>query len=308
MRHAPRHVIHDLGSLRLFAAVVEAQSLSKAARRLALAPSTASKRLSDLEARLGTTLINRTTRRLAITAAGRTFHEYCQRALHELDEAEAEMLDYNQVPRGHLRVTAPTVLAVRHISPRLPEFMRRYPEISIEFVLTSRRLDLMGDVIDVAIRVMEIPDPGVEAERLCANRRVYCAAPAYLERFGTPRSPEDLARHNCLIAKGEVFNNVWTFKKGNRLQQMRVSGSLTADNGELIREAVVGGVGIARLPTFLIGQDLKAGTVREVLAPYAFQTTTMYAVLPHRRPRPRKQEAFVAFLKEMFSPVPPWER
>lgn len=302
-----RHIIEDVGSLRLFAAVMETQNLSQAARRLALTPSTASKRLSDLEARLGTTLISRTTRRLAVTAAGRTFHEYCLRVLHELDEAEAEMLDYNQVPRGHLRITAPTVLAVRHISPRLPDFMRRYPGISIEFVLTSRLIDLMSEAIDVAVRVMETPESGSTAERLCANRRVCCAAPAYLERFGTPRTPEELSKHNCLIAKGEIFNNVWSFKKGNRTKQVRVSGNFVADNGELIRDAVAGGLGIARLPAFLIGQDLKDGTVREVLAPHMLQNTALYAVLPHSRPRPRKQEVFVSFLKELFSPAPPWD-
>ena len=194
--------LKDLTSLRVFARVVELQSFSEVARRSGVTPATISKHVSSLEGQLGARLVNRTTRRLFITEAGQRLYEHCVRIMQELDQAEAEVAEVRGEPAGPLRVTAPMLFGLLRIAPRLPEFARQYPKVSIDLDLSVEKIDLFQERIDVAVRIAEAIDPGLVAFRLAPYRRVFCASPAYLAAHGTPRTPEDLAHHNCLVSRG----------------------------------------------------------------------------------------------------------
>lgn len=299
-----KEVFEDLNTLRIFARVVELESFSEVARRMGVTPATVSKHIGALEGRLGARLVNRTTRRLFITEAGQRLYERCLRVLQELEEAEAELSEMQNEPSGLLRVTAPLMLAGRRISPRLPEFMKQYPKLAIDLNLSIRKLDLFQEHIDVAVRIAEVIDPGLVAFRLAAYDRVFCASPDYLRERGTPKTPEDLANHNCLISRGATLNSSWPVKKDGRVVQMRVSGNLVADNGEVIRDAAVAGLGLCMTASWLVEEDLRAGRLVEVLAAYAVQNRAVYAVLAQRGAMTPKLRCFIDFLKECFAEDP----
>jgi DNA-binding transcriptional LysR family regulator len=308
-RDTARHgSLTDITQLRVFVAVVDTASFSGAARRLSMTPSTVSRHIGDLEARLGAMLVSRTTRHLVITEAGKRFHEHCVNILDELGAAEAEAEQYTREPKGVLRVTAPAVLAQRHISPHLPGFLGQYPGLGMDMILTSQTLDLVSAGIDVAIRVTAEVDPGLVAIRLAPNRRVFAASPDYLERHGAPQSPDDLAAHNCLTSRSERSSAPWPMRRGNKVVQQRVHGNLIADNGEILLEATLQGTGIAMLPMFLAAPYLRSRRLVSVLERHAVDNISIFAVLPHRKYVPRKTRCFIDFMKGLFGPPPPWER
>jgi DNA-binding transcriptional LysR family regulator len=293
-------VIQDVGSLRVFASLVELKSFSEVARRLGVAPATISKHIGALERDLKTPLVNRTTRKLFVTEAGQRFYEHCLRILAELEQAEADLQGLRSEPSGHLRVSVPMMLGMRRIAPVLPQFMKRYPQISIELNVSIEMVDMYQERIDVAVRVAETLDPGLIAVKLAPYRRVFCAAPAYLERNGVPRTPEDLRHHNCLISRGAALNASWPIKRENGVSQVRVSGNFTADNGEVVRDAALAGLGIMMTARWLVEDDLKAGRLAEILPGYAVQSRAVYAVMPPRSQNASKTRVFVDFLKEQL--------
>lgn len=296
-RNRPVGAIRDLGSLRIFSLVVEMGSFSEVARRVGCTPATISKTVGGLEDRLRTQLVSRTTRRLFITEAGQRLYEHASRIIQELEQAEGELSDMQSEPSGHLRVSAPGVFASRLLSSHFPEFMKKYPKISLDVMLNSHIVDLYAERIDVAIRVAEQIDPGLIGIKLAANRRVICAAPDYLRVHGTPRSPEALEQHNCLVMRGAAIVDHWPMQDGPRVVNTRVAGNFIADNGEILRDAVLGGLGIAMLPDWLVGADVRLGTLKEILATHVAQTTSIYAVLPQRSYVAPKVRCFVDFLK-----------
>ena len=300
-------VIRDLTSIQIFASVVETQSFSQTARRLGMTPSTVSKHIGALEDRLGARLVNRTTRRISITENGTGFYDRCINVLQELEAAETEILQLTQEPKGLLRVTAPNVLTTRHISPFLPEFLRRYPEMRLDFLLTSRTIDMVEEGVDLSIRLASEVNPQLHSEVLAPNRRVFCAAPEYLEKHGVPKKPDDLLEHNCLIARTVQLLNTWLVTEGGRVRSLRVSGNLIANNVDILRDALVGGLGIANVGTFVVGDDLKSGRLVPILQDYTVQNSWFFAVVPHRRHVPLKSRVFIDFLKETFGPVPYWD-
>lgn len=304
---AARHVLEDVTSLRTFVSVVETKGISAAARRLKLTPSTVSKHISLLEERLGVRLINRTTRRLSITDMGARLYEHALRILQELEAAEAEILEFDRVPKGLLRVTAAPIMAVRHIGPHLSEFTKRYPEISLEMVVNSQMVDLVNEGIDVAIRIAADVSRHMQSIRLAPIRRVVCASPDYLAQHGTPKTIDDLADHNCLLRQGSNLVNKWTLKDNRGTRAIRIDGNFTADSSEILREAVIGGVGIALMPTFVCWQDLLDGRLVEILPGSAVVDTWIYAVVPHRRHMPSKTRAFIDFTKETIGDPPVWD-
>ena len=291
----------NLDSLRIFSLVVDRGSFSEVARQLGCTPATIGKHIAALEERLRTQLVSRTTRRLFITEAGQRLHEHAARVFHELEQAEAELSETQREPSGHIRVTAPGVFATRILSPHLPGFMRRYPKISLELILNSHILDLYAERIDVAVRITSDVAPGLIAIKLAPNRRVICAAPEYLRAHGTPQSPGDLAQHNCLLMRGTSATKHWPTRSGEELANTPVSGNFIADNGDLLRDAVLAGLGIVRLPYWLIDADLRAGRLTEILADHVAQTTSIYAVLPQRTYVSSKVRCFVDFLKEALA-------
>jgi DNA-binding transcriptional LysR family regulator len=290
--------LRDLSSLRVYARVVELKSFSEVARRMGITPATVSKHVASLETTLRAHLVNRTTRRLYITEAGQRFYDHCVTILNELDRAEAELTEIRGEPSGHLRVTAPLMFGLAKISPRLSGFMGRYPRVSLDVDFSVEKMDLVGQRIDVAVRIAESVDPGFVAFKLGPYTRVFCAAPSYLEAHGTPLSPDELAHHNGLITRGASLNATWPVNREGAVVQMRVSGNLVANNGRVVRDAAIDGRGIVMVPKWIVDDDLAAGRLVEILHGYVPANRAVYAVLPRQGALLPKVRAFVDFLRE----------
>lgn len=298
-----------LNDMAVFVKVVGAGGLSAAARELGLSPAMVSKRLSRLEARLGGRLLNRTTRRLSLTEEGARYYERAAQILAEVEEAEALVGAGRVAPRGTLRVSAPAAFGRRHVAPLVKDFTARYPELRIHLDLDERIVDLVEDGFDVAIRIAELEDSTLVARKLAPNRRVVCASPEYLRRHGTPATPADLARHNCLVVTTrDSRQDLWPFAGPDGPQTVRVSGMLTCNNGEVIRQWALDGLGLALKSTWDVGEDLREGRLRAVLAEHVQGGVSVYAVYPHRQYLPAKVTAFVDYLQQAYGPEPYWDR
>jgi DNA-binding transcriptional LysR family regulator len=296
----------SLSHLRVFAAVVETMSFSSAAQRLSMMPSTVSKQISDLEATLGVLLVNRTTRTLLITDAGRMFYQRCLNILDEIGQAQSELEEGTSEPKGLVRVTAPGVFAQRHIAAHLPEFLARYPAIRVDMILTTQLLDMVREGIDVAIRITAHPDDNLVAIRLADNERTFVASPAYLEKHGTPQSPAQLNEHNCLLSRQEGRGAPWSVKVGTEVQSLHLSGNLIADNGEILLEAALQGGGIAMLPAFLTAPYIRSGRLVSILQAHAVDPTAIYAMLARRKYVAKRTRCFIDFMKELLA-QPRWK-
>ena len=294
--------------IAVFTRVAETGSFSTAARDLGLSKSAVSKRVAALEDRLGARLINRTTRRLSLTEVGVAFYERAVRILTELEEAEQAVSRLHGEPRGTLRINMPMSFGIGHVAPALADFMARYPELRVAMELTDRRVDLIEEGVDLAIRIAELPDSSFIARRLAPARRAVCASPEYWLRHGRPRHPAELADHTCLIYTYLSAQREWRFKGPKGPVSVRVSGCLEANNGDALRDAAVAGLGVYLAPTFIVGDDLRTGRLEEVLAEYEDSRLSVYAVYPHRQHLSAKVRAFVDFLVERFGPEPYWDR
>ena len=247
----------SLTDIAVFVQVVQSGSFTGAARRLSLSKSVVSKYVTRLEKRLGARLLNRTTRRLSVTEAGQAFYERSRRGLLEIEEAEAEGSRLQGEPRGTLRVNTPMSFGVLHIAPAIPEFLRRYPELSVDMHLDDRRVDVVKEGFDVSIRISDLPDSSLIARRVGPCRHAIVASPDYLKRHGTPRTPNELRDHNVITYEYQESALEWHFQKaGETPISVPVSGSIQMNNSLALREAVLNGAGITRTPTFVVGRDL----------------------------------------------------
>lgn len=304
----------NLAGMAIFARVAEAKSFSAAARRLGVSKSAVSKQVAQLERSLKARLLNRTTRRLSLTEVGAAFYEHCARMLAEAEAAELAVSRLYAEPRGVLRVTSPAAFGHLHVAPAIPDFIARHPDVSVQIVMNDRTVDLAEEGFDVAVRLTRDKAPNVVARTLAPVRWAVCAAPAYLKKHGVPRAPRDLARHNCLFYSFLEASSEWRFSQagdGAGVETVQVAGNFTVNNSEALRQAVLKGLGIALLPTFSVGADLRAKRLRPVLADYRAQGTLgdeIYAMyLPTRYLSP-KVRAFVDFLAARFGPEPYWDR
>jgi len=300
----------SLNEMATFVRVVEAGSLSGAARDLGLSPAMVSRTLAALEARLGVRLIHRTTRRLHLTDEGSAYHDACVRILGEIDEANAAASAGGDVVQGTLKIALPAAFGHRHIAPLIPRFVERHPNVRLALDLSDRAVNLVEEGYDLAVRIAELKDSTLAARKLAPNRRVVCASPAYLERHGTPRTPDELAGHNCLVANWEHdFSTTWEFKdpKGHP-GAVRVSGRYVCDNWEVLREWAIAGLGVALKSIWDVRDHLEDGSLVALCPDYTFDTdVAIYAVYPHRRNLAAKTRAFIDFLVESFGPEPYWD-
>lgn len=289
--------------LKTFVEVVEAGSLSGAADRLNVAKSVVSRRLKTLESRLGTPLMMRTTRRQSLTEAGEAFYERCVNLLADLESAEEAVTERDGTLRGRLRIAAPQIFGFTHVAPALLEFMARHPDLLIDVDFSDRRVDLVQEGFDMAIRVGVLADSTLRAHRLSRVRMAVCASPDYLARFGMPETPDDLGHHHC-IRYSQVSNvNIWHYRdRDQRLGQVRVPIRALSSSGEFIREAAISGFGVMLSPTFLVSNALAAGTLVTVLDDYEWYDSApelnVYAVFPPSRHRSRRVRMFTDFLAE----------
>ena len=294
----------DLNSMAVFARVVEEQGFSAAARRLGLSKSAVSKHVAQLEDRIGARLLHRTTRRLRLTDVGAAFYERCARILAEAEEAELAVSRMSSAPRGTLRISAPVSFGSRFLAGPIAEFAIRYPELRIEMVLNDRLVDVVDEGYDVAIRIGRLADSSLIAKRLCTMPMLVVGSQAYLTQHGTPQVPADLQQHNCMLYSLSTTGDVYHFRDGDRELSVKIDGSLRANNGDILMEAVRRGVGLAFMPAFLCGRDVRDGTVVEVLADYRTTTGAISAVYAHNRHLSVKVRMFVDFLVAHFAEVP----
>lgn len=299
--------MHELSGMELFIKVVESKSFTEAAKQLGITPSAVSKQITRLEDRLGVQLLNRTTRRIALTDVGAAYYERCVRIMAEVEEAEALVSNLYTKPRGLLRVSVPVILGQLHFAPAVPLFLKQYPEVQLELIMNDRYVNPIEEGFDLVIRIDELPDSSMVARRLAPNRRVVCGAPAYFEAHGTPETPDDLMRHNCLTYGPHYPHKEWFFKIGETRRAVRVAGNFQTNNAQALRMAALGGLGIALLPTFIVGADLRQGLLRPVLSQYVSSDTAIYAVYPHSRHLSPKVRAFVDFMAQRFGPHPAWD-
>jgi DNA-binding transcriptional LysR family regulator len=300
--------MEDLERMVIFARVVETRSFSEAARRMGLSKSLVSKRITQLEKSVGARLLNRTTRAMSLTEAGAVFYEHCARIVEELEAAKSAVGQLHAEPRGLLRVSALVAFGTMHIAPALPEFLSAYPDLQIDMEIKDRFVDLADERFDVAIRIAREPSQNLVARRLATVRRKVCATPGYFKRRGIPKTPKDLERHNCLTYTSFDPQGPWRFKgPDGRTIDVRASGNLRLNDDEALSEAVLKGLGIAVLPTFIIGRDLQAGRLRSVLPEYVPAERHIFAVYLPTRHVSAKVRAFIDFLVARFGPKPYWD-
>jgi len=296
-----------LTALQAFVRVVEAGSFVRAADQLGVSTTSVSRLVGELEAELGTRLLQRTTRRSSLTAAGAEYFQRAQQILAALDEADAAAGLEASRPSGHLRVSAPVAFGTMHLAPLLCEMHARHPAVRLDIALSDRVVDLVEEGFDVAIRIAANLAPTLVARRLCPVRMVACASPAYLDRNGAPRVPADLALRECLVYTLSPNPDDWRFENADGALHVRVDAALRSNHGELLRQAALGGQGITVLPTFMVGADLAAGQLVLVLPRFQLPALAAHAVYPTRRHLPAKVRVFVDLMAEKLSDPPPWD-
>lgn len=286
--------------LATFSAIVSAGSISKAAARLGCGKSVVSRQLAKLEADLGARLIQRTTRRLTLTEVGEAVLLEAQQIDRSLANVEQISGQFQQEVRGRLRVACPRPLGQRYLVPLLTTFTQQHPQVEITLVVEDRLTDLVAEQIDVAIRVAHMEDSTLVARKLAPNPRVLVAAPAYLARAGTPKTPADLAQHNCLLyISGTAVRDEWTFRKGTATTPIRASGNIKMNDGMALAASACAGAGITVLDRVMVEPELASGVLVELLPDYRLAAgPPVYAVYPARKWLPLKTKAFVAFLQE----------
>jgi DNA-binding transcriptional LysR family regulator len=285
-----------IAAMRLFVRVVETGSFSAVAVETAQGQSAVSKQVAALEDHLGTRLLERSTRRHRLTEDGQVFYDHARDVLESAAAAEAAVGRRRQRPEGLLRVGTTTGFARAQIIPRLPRFMALYPELSVELVLSDSRADLIGQGLDLVIRIGQLADSGLILHRLGTSRRLLMASPAYLARRGVPQSPADLAGHDLLLYTPLAHGDVWELQSAAGLLTLPVRGRLRFNSSEGVWAAARAGLGIGRLTTWSVGDDLDAGRLVQVLPDYAPPDFTIAALWPSRRHTPAKVQALVAFL------------
>lgn len=297
-----------LGDMAAFVKVVEAKTFTAAAERLGWSKSVVSRRLSELEERLGVRLLNRSTRRLSLTEAGQAYYDRCVRILADVEETEDAVASLHTEPRGLLRVNAPMTFGIRHLAPAITAFMDRFPLVDIDLVLNDRFVDLIDEGYDLALRIGTLADSTLVARRLAVCRRVVCAAPGYLAAREPLQQPADLAAHACLVYTNSSAPDLWRFTGPDGAETpVRVKGRLRVNNGDVLRECAAAGLGIVQLPSFIVAEALADGTLEAVLCDYRLRDTAVHAVFPHNRYLSTKVRAFVDFLAGRFGPDPYWD-
>ena len=298
--------MNGISAIPIFVAVIEHKGFSAAAEHLGLTKSAVSKRISQLEDQLGAKLLHRTTRRLSLTEAGEQFYGHALKALSAAQDAVDCVAQLQGEPQGKLRIHAPMSFGHLHISPLIPEFLTRYPKITVDLVLDDKAVDLVAEGIDVAIHAGKLPDSDLIARKLAPGNSVVCASPEYLSQYGHPPHPTALKQHNCILFSYSNNASLWRFTNDSETCEVEVSGNYQANNSEVLRQALLKHFGIARLPTFIAGEDIKAGRLVNVFPSYKMPHKDIYALYIARQYLPEKVRAFLDFAIEYFGADKPY--
>lgn len=295
-------------SLNVFVKVAEAGSLSGAARVLDTSNPSVTRHLAELETHVGARLFNRNTRRLSLTETGAIYLERCKQVLADIDTANMDAATSASQPNGALRINAPVSFSVNHLARVLPEYAQRYPEVHLDVTLSDRVVDLIDEGYDLAIRIGRVQDSSLVARQIAPARMVICASPDYLKVHGTPKAPADLARHNCLDYTYSSTRGEWHLARAGKTHVVRVKGSMQSNNGDLLREAAIAGMGIIVQPSFMVHRELRDGQLIALLNDHVIAGKTILAVYPSRRHLSAKVRTFVDYLVEKFGDNPYWDR
>jgi len=296
-----------LRAYEVFCSTVETLSFSRAARRLGTSKAVVSKYVAGLEAELGVRLLQRTTRVVSLTPAGRALYERCRQLLEEITAMEDTARDERSAVSGSLRVSAPVAFGLLHLGPRLPAWLSMHPELALDLSLSDRYVRLVEEGFDLALRIARrLQDSSLVATSIATTQMIVCGAPAYFARTGRPRHPRDLARHTCLAYASTSGSTrpSWSFSRGGQSTSVQIAPQLQVDNSVLLRDALRAGFGLALMPTFVVADDIRAGSLIQVLRAYEVEPLTIYAVYPAARHLLHKTRAFVEFLRQSFADAP----
>ena len=287
--------------MQTFVRVAESGSLSATAERMKIAKSAVSRRLADLESRLGVQLLHRTTRRISLTDSGRQFYEQSQRMLAELDEAEQTLSREHTTLRGMLRVAAPLSFGIRHIAPLLDQFMLQHPGIQLDVDLDDRRVNLIEEGIDLAIRIGLLADSSLVMRRLTSVQQIICASPGYLQQHGTPQQPEDLKHHQALHYSNIPDSQHWQFNLPDNTLTVRPHVRMRANNGDVLVQAAIDGLGVLESPDFICSDAIHQGLLQPILSDYPKTELSVYVIYPSQRHVPQRLRALIDFLVQHFN-------
>lgn len=296
-----------VAAMRVFTAVVEAGSFAGASGKLDLSRGMTTRYVAQLEAHLGVRLLNRTTRKLSLTEAG---SDYCQRAIDVLtmvDEAARSAAHETATPRGTLRVASSIGFGVGHLDRAIAAWLQHHPGVEVDLTLSERKVDLVEDGFDLAVRVAAQIDPGLVARRLAPVRTVVCASPAYLKKHGTPAAPDDLVHHNCITFAHASFLDEWHFRRKAEERSVRIAGNLRSSSGAIAVNAAIAGLGVIFEPAFLPYEALRRKQLVRILVDWETPEVSLFAVYPNRKFLPPKVRSFIDFLAQRFEGEPYWE-
>lgn len=296
-KRQPKQRLDSLASIYLFKSVIETKNFSETARLLAITPSSVSKRVKSIEDQLQVRLIDRTTRNVRPTEAGLRFFQRCTEIAYLVEETENEVHDNAHGPAGTLRIAAPPGFALARLNSVIYSFVREYPKIEVEVVLNAEMQELVEHGIDLAIRLGgSEPEGAGLVKRIGENRRVYCAAPKYLDIHGTPAMPSQLQKHSCIIGRGKYLTNRWQFHVNGRTEEVQVTGRFVTNNISLVLDAAVQGVGVAMIPRYFTEDQLARGDLVEILAEFNAVHSWVYVIIPQRHHVPFKTRKFLEFM------------
>jgi DNA-binding transcriptional LysR family regulator len=298
-----------LRAYEVFVTVVSRGSFTRAADTLDTSPANVTRYVNELEAHLGTRLLNRTSRRLSLTEGGETLYARCKTLLDDVAETEGLVSSASVEPRGRLRINAPVSFGIRHLAPLWPEFMRKYPQVELDVALIDRVVDIVDEGYDLAIRISRAGSTNQAARKLATSRNILCAAPAYLAGSGVLSAPADLIEHRCIGYSYAATGDEWQLiDSEDKVHPVKVNCHMHSNNGDTARAAALAGQGVIWQPTFLVGHDLRAGTLVQVLPEYRLPDIDVLALYPSRRHLNAKIRAMIDFLVDAFGGVPPWDR
>lgn len=301
--------VDRLEEMRTFIQVADARGITGAAERLGVAKSAVSRRIAELEGRLKAQLFQRSTRRFSLTDAGRRFYEACRRILDEVDDAEAMAGQVHRQLEGPLRVATPLSFGLLHLLPALTEFMEAHPGLTFDLDFSDRRVDLLRDGFDLAIRIGALPDSTLVARRLAPVRSLVCAAPTLLARLGSPETPESLAHYPCLVYTNSPDAGHWSCHDiRDEEHVVPVAVRARANSGDALRALAIAGAGVAMLPSFLLRDAIDSGALMPILTEYRWPVVHVHALYPQARHVSQRVRAFIDFLAERFADGPYWDR
>ena len=295
-------------AMRAFVAVVAEGSFSNAATSMQLSPQLVSKYVAKLEDQLGIRLLNRTTRKVSLTEAGTHYVQHAQQILLSIDEMDSQLGGLQQNPKGTLRISAPVSFALKHMAKLITDFQLQYPLVNIELQLNDRKIDIVDEGFDIALRIGNLKDSSLIAKYIAPIRVILCASPEYLKKHGTPKQPEDLKNHRYLHYNYPEIDSKDNIYQWLNAKNIDTRGGFDSNNGDILVEAAIAGAGLALQPTFIASNAISSGQLTQVLADFELKPLGLYAVYAHRKLLPSKVRCFIDFIENYYGSPPTWDQ